>query len=184
VIGLASAFRRQVIAEGVETVAHGTLLLQLGCELAQGYGIARPMPAEAFPAWALAWRTDPDWVNLPAVERADLPLLFASAEHRAWILALEAMLKDERSNPPPLNAHECRFGRWLDHEGLARYGELAQFEPIMPLHIEIHALAEVMCVLHDQGQTALALLKLPELHTRRDALLTHLKLLLSEKQGA
>ena len=30
VIGLATAFRRQVIAEGVETVAHGTLLLSLG----------------------------------------------------------------------------------------------------------------------------------------------------------
>jgi EAL domain-containing protein (putative c-di-GMP-specific phosphodiesterase class I) len=46
VIGLADAFKREVIAEGVETVAHGTLLLQLGCELAQGYGIARPMPAK------------------------------------------------------------------------------------------------------------------------------------------
>jgi EAL domain-containing protein (putative c-di-GMP-specific phosphodiesterase class I) len=34
-----------VIAEGVETVEHGEMLLQLGCELAQGYGIARPMPA-------------------------------------------------------------------------------------------------------------------------------------------
>ena len=66
VISLADAFRRQVIAEGVETVAHGTLLLQLGCELAQGYGIARPMPAAALPGWAAAWRPDPAWVNLIA----------------------------------------------------------------------------------------------------------------------
>lgn len=49
VISLAAVFRRQVIAEGVETVAHGTLLLQLGCELAQGYSIARPMPADDLP---------------------------------------------------------------------------------------------------------------------------------------
>ncbi|MFZ2309419.1 MAG: EAL domain-containing protein [Rhodoferax sp.] len=61
VIGLAGAFRRQVIAEGVETVAHGTLLLELGCELAQGYGIARPMPAEALPAWQAQWQPDPAW---------------------------------------------------------------------------------------------------------------------------
>ena len=61
IIGLASAFRREVIAEGVETVAHGSLLLQLGCELAQGYGIARPMPAEQLPAWAAGWRPDAAW---------------------------------------------------------------------------------------------------------------------------
>ncbi|MEI6734706.1 MAG: EAL domain-containing protein, partial [Comamonadaceae bacterium] len=62
VIGLASAFKRQVIAEGVETVAHGTLLLQLGCELAQGYGIAQPMRADRMPAWAAAWRPEPEWL--------------------------------------------------------------------------------------------------------------------------
>ena len=66
VIGLAGAFKREVIAEGVETVAHGTLLLQLGCELAQGYGVARPMPAQELPGWALAWRPDAAWANVRA----------------------------------------------------------------------------------------------------------------------
>jgi len=61
VIGLAAAFRHEVIAEGVETVAHGTALLQLGCELAQGYGIARPMPAKEMPTWVAAWRPDAAW---------------------------------------------------------------------------------------------------------------------------
>ncbi len=63
VIGLAAAFRREVIAEGVETAAHGNLLLELGCELAQGYGIARPMPAEQLPRWAAAWQADPTWID-------------------------------------------------------------------------------------------------------------------------
>jgi diguanylate cyclase (GGDEF)-like protein/PAS domain S-box-containing protein len=49
VLGLARAFQREAIAEGVETEGHGQMLLQLGCELGQGYGIARPMPAEALP---------------------------------------------------------------------------------------------------------------------------------------
>ena len=65
VIGLAAAFKREVIAEGVETVAHGTALLQLGCELAQGYGIARPMPADKLAAWKSTWRPDDVWSELP-----------------------------------------------------------------------------------------------------------------------
>jgi EAL domain-containing protein (putative c-di-GMP-specific phosphodiesterase class I) len=64
VIGLAAAFKREVIAEGVETVAHGTALLHLGCELAQGYGIARPMAADQLPAWASSWRPDDVWSEL------------------------------------------------------------------------------------------------------------------------
>jgi len=63
VIGLASAFRRSVIAEGVETVAHGQTLLALGCDLAQGYGIARPMPAADLPGWARQWRPDVGWME-------------------------------------------------------------------------------------------------------------------------
>ena len=65
VISLAGAFHRQVIAEGVETIAHGTLLLQLGCDLAQGYGIARPMTADSMPAWAASWQPEPAWSDLP-----------------------------------------------------------------------------------------------------------------------
>jgi len=63
VIGLAQAFGREVIAEGVETIAHGTLLLGLGCELAQGYGIARPMPAQELPGWVARWRPDAAWTD-------------------------------------------------------------------------------------------------------------------------
>jgi EAL domain-containing protein (putative c-di-GMP-specific phosphodiesterase class I) len=61
VVGLAKAFRCNVIAEGVETVSHGVALLQLGCELAQGYGIARPMPAGDIPEWVSSWKADDSW---------------------------------------------------------------------------------------------------------------------------
>ncbi|WP_081960684.1 sensor domain-containing phosphodiesterase [Nitrincola sp. A-D6] len=51
ILSLAAAFNLRVIAEGVETPAHCRKMLALGCELAQGYGIARPMPADALPDW-------------------------------------------------------------------------------------------------------------------------------------
>ena len=62
VLGLASAFKRKVIAEGVETPEHCKLLLAIGCDLAQGYSIARPMPAQQIPAWMAQWRPDPEWL--------------------------------------------------------------------------------------------------------------------------
>jgi diguanylate cyclase (GGDEF)-like protein/PAS domain S-box-containing protein len=61
VIGLARAFGREVIAEGVESAAHGERLLAMGCELVQGYGIARAMPAEQFPPWAAQWGVQSRW---------------------------------------------------------------------------------------------------------------------------
>jgi len=50
-IRLGTPCRCQIIAEGVETEEQITKLLQLGCDLAQGYGIAHPMPASDLPVW-------------------------------------------------------------------------------------------------------------------------------------
>jgi diguanylate cyclase (GGDEF)-like protein len=61
VIGLANAFHKEVIAEGVESIEHGSALLRLGCELAQGYGIARPMPSELVLEWLKSWKPDALW---------------------------------------------------------------------------------------------------------------------------
>lgn len=63
VISLASAFNRQVTAEGVESIEHGTRLLSMGCDLAQGYGIARPMPAHKLPTWMAQWKPDAAWME-------------------------------------------------------------------------------------------------------------------------
>ena len=61
IMGMAAAFRRQVVAEGVESVDHGTTLLRLGCDVAQGFGIGRPMPAHELPQWLAGWRPAPQW---------------------------------------------------------------------------------------------------------------------------
>ncbi|MCQ8116947.1 EAL domain-containing response regulator [Methylomonas rosea] len=63
IINLTAAFHRQVIAEGVETEEHGLLLLKLGCDNAQGYGIARPMPAGDLPRWITNWLPNQEWLK-------------------------------------------------------------------------------------------------------------------------
>ncbi|MCO4787204.1 MAG: bifunctional diguanylate cyclase/phosphodiesterase, partial [Marinomonas atlantica] len=56
VIGFADAFSLDVIAEGVETAEHARRLIELGCELGQGYYISRPIPAEKVLEWYAQWR--------------------------------------------------------------------------------------------------------------------------------
>ena len=63
IINLTATFHRQVIAEGVETEEQGLLLLKLGCDNAQGYGIARPMPAEDLPGWITNWLPNQEWLK-------------------------------------------------------------------------------------------------------------------------
>jgi predicted signal transduction protein with EAL and GGDEF domain len=55
IIGLGRAFAMEVVAEGVETPEQRLQLLAMGCPLAQGYAIARPMPALEFQAWLERW---------------------------------------------------------------------------------------------------------------------------------
>ncbi|MFG6158752.1 putative bifunctional diguanylate cyclase/phosphodiesterase [Halomonas sp. 1390] len=64
VIFMANRFRRPMLAEGVETLEHARALLALGCARVQGYGIARPMPAERFPGWLREWPSRHEWSAL------------------------------------------------------------------------------------------------------------------------
>ncbi|MEM8904570.1 MAG: EAL domain-containing protein [Actinomycetota bacterium] len=46
IIGLGDALDLDVVAEGVETATHVSLLRRMGCRRAQGFGLGRPMPIE------------------------------------------------------------------------------------------------------------------------------------------
>jgi diguanylate cyclase (GGDEF)-like protein len=52
VVGLGRALGLRVVAEGVETPQAWQRLAELGCDVAQGFGLARPMPAAQFERWA------------------------------------------------------------------------------------------------------------------------------------
>jgi diguanylate cyclase len=51
VVSMAHGLGLRVVAEGVETENDLTMLDRLGCDEAQGYFIAKPLPAEEFEAW-------------------------------------------------------------------------------------------------------------------------------------
>ena len=60
-IDLAHNLSKKVIAEGVENANVMTSLAKLGCDVAQGYHIARPMPLDELRSWMQTseWKSDP-----------------------------------------------------------------------------------------------------------------------------
>ena len=176
VIGLAAAFRRTVIAEGVETAEHGEILLRLGCDLAQGYGIARPMPAAALPDWVANWSPDPAWGACRNIftNRDDLPLTYAEVDHRSWVKDMEACLTDDNIAPPPMDDRKCRFSNWYHGDGRHHYGHLPEFAAIDPLHEAVHHLGRELDALRITGQVHQARNRLGELHALHDKLITQL----------
>ena len=67
VIEMAHNQNRLVIAEGVETLEHGVSLVQCGCDVLQGYAIARPMPADELREWLTQWQIPSVWVDVSQV---------------------------------------------------------------------------------------------------------------------
>ena len=172
VVNLAQTFQRAVIAEGMETALHGAALLRLGCHCAQGYGIARPMPPEAFPEWARAFTQHPLWAAGVVFE--GLLLLNVEAEHRTWAGQVGDFVQGDRVYAPLINdEHSCRFGRWYYQQGLLRYGHLEAFQRVEPLHHQFHQLARELIELHTTDPDA-ARARLVELYAVCDSLIEHL----------
>ncbi len=56
-LGLARQLGMETVAEGVEDQADWDFVRKSGCDLAQGYFIAKPMPAADLPGWIQTWKT-------------------------------------------------------------------------------------------------------------------------------
>jgi EAL domain-containing protein (putative c-di-GMP-specific phosphodiesterase class I) len=183
VVRMAHAFNKPVIAEGVETLEHGAMLIRLGCHLAQGYGIARPMPAKQLPQWMEEWHDKALWLNIDKLVSAteDLTLMVAAKSHRDWIELLIKHIERPTSFPhPDLDIQHCRFGRWYQGGGTAHYGTLPEFQAIDPLHKATHALAVELVELFRDGRVEVVRDRLPELYAISNQLLTQIEYLIQK----
>jgi EAL domain-containing protein (putative c-di-GMP-specific phosphodiesterase class I) len=70
IINLAHALGARTVAEGVESRAVARRLAILGCDAMQGFYLARPMPADEFPAWLLSIYPKSDLVQGATIDAA------------------------------------------------------------------------------------------------------------------
>lgn len=171
VIGLADSFGREVIAEGVETTEHGLMLLLMGCDEAQGYGIARPMPASDLPRWLSQYQPNQQWIasanqSLTA-KQVQLRLLKLSVHQ--WQNYFE---KNILSTPdkivywPIMVKRKCPCGIWTKRARQNDYfseGWLTEFERA---HDEAHNIANDLLLNYkdselDEARSGLSKLRKP-----------------------
>ncbi|WP_293266380.1 EAL domain-containing protein [Neptunomonas sp.] len=182
IIRLAQTFNRPVIAEGVETLEHGAMLIQLGCQQAQGYGIARPMPAEKIPDWVTQWQTTRPWasINQPLKNDNNLSLKVAMQSHINWLDSLESFMKDPACPHPRKIHNHGQFRRWFYSSGFARYGSLEEFQDIAPLYDATRSLCSELIKLVNDGHNELACKRLTEFHQQRNMLITKIEILIAK----
>ncbi|MHB0920600.1 MAG: putative bifunctional diguanylate cyclase/phosphodiesterase [Thiomonas delicata] len=126
------------VAEGVEDLDTLNLLASLGCAYAQGYGIARPMPAHDVEAWVQGW-TPPQLLppvasarpNLPEIQRQRFRRLYAATEGKGSF-PRHATEVDAES--------KCHLGTWLKGSGQFFHGHNARYPDFNRRHSQIHDL--------------------------------------------
>jgi diguanylate cyclase (GGDEF)-like protein len=175
IINLANAFHCTVIAEGVELIEHGEVLLQLGCNLAQGYGIAKPMPGNQIHEWVINWSSPPSWVNCKEISYNNRKILHAIIEHRIWIMNKIDYIKGKNTVLMDMDSKDCVLGKWLNSELLAGHRFTSGYIVINKLHEQVHLLADELCHLRTNGYIEEALTRLNELYNIGDSLIYEMK---------
>jgi EAL domain-containing protein (putative c-di-GMP-specific phosphodiesterase class I) len=159
VSGLAEAFNRQVIAEGVETIEHGLMLLMIGCEHAQGYGIARPMPAAEMQPWMAQYRPDQQWLDCaaqPLTAKQQALRLFELTSQRWYRLFVQNLEqdRDEVDHWPIMDQRKCHCGSWIQRVKSQDLFDVVWLDKLEQAHHEWHELARQMRDMMLAGEAA------------------------------
>jgi len=183
VIGLANSFNRKVIAEGVETVEQGLMLLIMGCNNAQGYGISRPMSSSAFQDWLSNYTPNKQWLeyakNIPKTQEEKQKELFRLILDK-WQQSFE---KNILSSPdsiipeqwPILKSTKCHCGILIKQKHLI--GNKSQ-QQLKEIHNNMHNIANDLLKKYQEGEVENARNGLKDLNLLVDKMLssfTHCK---------
>jgi len=182
IISLAKTFELDVIAEGVETIEHGILLMRIGCDCAQGYGIARPMPAADLSDWVGSFIPDESWGIWSDAdwEMSNLPLMVAQSDHIKWVEEIFKALDGHQlglEEGELINHCECRLGGWYYNHGKKHYGHLEAFRALEAVHIDVHKTGCRIIQLYNDGKREEAVLLAEDLLALKSQVLDSLNTL-------
>jgi len=161
IIGLAESFNREVIAEGVETSDHGLMLLAAGCYEAQGYGIARPMPADKIPTWLSGYKPNTQWTafveNKYSAKQIKIQLLLLSLKH--WKKSFENNIRSEPGSVakwPQLKRKKCHCGIFIKQAIQDKLFDESWIKELEAAHNAMHNIADGLFDQYQEGKVGSA----------------------------
>lgn len=115
VIGLAKSFSRSLIAEGVETIEDGQMLLLMGCDNAQGYVIAKPMPADQLVEWIGNYKPNQMWLKKSPEELTPQGVRIKQFEliMNHWLKKVELLAEAEVGETEDISHLDYYVNQWI-----------------------------------------------------------------------
>lgn len=182
VIGLAKAFKREVIAEGVESLDDGIFLINLGCSLAQGNIIAPPMPGSQVLDWVRDYRNPPVWQQQAESKRnaGQRQLLLLRIQQQHWLQRIQSIYqkRDNASRWPILIPKKTHLGKWLLRSQLNKTIDplpLQQLQQSLAQQCKLAMLLRQHQQEHHNEQAVAVLARLTQASERTDLLLRQLE---------
>ncbi|MFK5950392.1 MAG: PAS domain S-box protein [Methylococcales bacterium] len=156
VIALADSFNREVIAEGVETTNHGLMLLIMGCERAQGYGISKPIPADTFLSWLNNYTPNQEWLSFSSKQRTvkenkiKLYRLVSERWKNLFISNMQSAPQDMEVCPI-MDMRCCHCSYWIHRARQEQLFEEKWQHRLEQAHEKIHNIAHELLVKYQQA---------------------------------
>lgn len=170
VIGLADSFNKEVIAEGVETIEHGLMLLLMGCEQAQGYGISKPMPMIELIDWLNNYRINQQWQqcgNEKRTKKENKIQLFRLITNH-WKNRFMACIQSNPENIshwPIMNCKRSPCGLWIKRAKQEKLLESNNLKQLDKTNDKFHQIANALMCQYQDGDMEEARKGLSELET-------------------
>jgi len=189
VIALANSFNRQVLAEGVDTEEQGLMLLLMGCDLAQGYCIARPMPVMELARWVQHYQPEPAWLQLQAArfKEQENQLQQYALLLRHWLNRVTDNVQaapEEDRQWPVLSGPDSPAGIWIQRARQGRHYSVARLDELQLCHQQMFDQAQKLYGKFLQGEVSAARESLVDLQTAVAAVLRLLQNSVGEDRQA
>jgi len=156
VIALSKSFDRHVIAEGVESTNHGLMLLLIGCEKAQGYAIAKPMPADEFDQWLNNYIPNESWLKCAHKYRnnkensLEIFRIISDQWQEKFKMTIEQPSHEVKSWPI-MDRKLCHCGNWIHQKKQEQLFDKKALKQLEITHDNVHVVAQAIQLKYKAG---------------------------------